>query len=609
MQKKLSDLFWGLKLAWKIDKKMLLFWGIISVMLAVFPALILYHYRKVLAVLLSFQSGGTESFQSAVGGIVLLGVLIMISGLSARLNHDFLYMTMYDSFYLGLEETMMDAAQRIDLTELVKKEVSDDFFAAISRCGSLTDVTSSGCALLGSIVSSASILVVAASVSPMVCLVALVYVVIVIGINVFMADQVRVVWKELREHLRKADYIKKLVQEGDTAKEVRIFQSIGLLKEVWRDARKQADFMKLRKAKGISVINLVCQLAFYLFLALMLSFGLFRLGQGSMEPEVLLMLFTLGINISEAASKIPDCYQRLDYGIYGLGIQREFFEKTPSTTAEEEAKKKDVPADETTCFLAEHLNFAYSGGNMVLKDLSFSIKRGETIALVGANGSGKTTLLKVMMGLYRPLSGKLLFQGREYSEYKQGYLSRKIGAFFQDFILFHLTVQENVGLGNTECMEDEKQIWDALEKGGMAKLVATWKNGIHQRLLKNVYSDGIMLSGGESQRMAVARTHMSDKEILIFDEPASMLDPVAEMEQFQYIKQKLKDHTAILVSHRVGFARLADRIFVLDQGRLAECGTHEELLAEKGIYAEMFYQQAKWYDLAGVKRGNAYDNS
>lgn len=605
MKQKISDYIWGFQLAWKIDKKMLLFWGLLSIVISVFPALILWNYSRVLAILSGFLSSGVGGYSDISGSVVLLGILILISGLSARLNQDFLYMTMYDSFYLGLEEVMMEASQRISLTELVKKETGDDFFAAISRCGALTDLTSASCSLAGSIVSITSVLAVAASVSPAICGMAAAYVVFVVVINVVMSEQVRVVWKELREHLRKADYIKKLAQEGDTAKEVRIFRSIELLKNSWEEAKGKADGMQLRRAKGLAKMNLICQLGFYVFLAFLMGIALLELRQGVVRPDILLMLFMLGTQIADHVEKIPSAYQRLDYGIYGLGIQRRFFEQTPAAAPELECGKQMTPEDERVCFEAEHVYFSYPNGEPVLKDLSFSIHQGETVAIVGLNGSGKTTLLKLLMGLYRPTSGVLRFQGSAYEEYGQDRLKEKIGSFFQDFILFHLTVKENVGLGNIACMDQEKMVFDALKKGGALQLVSSWKHGIHQRLLRNVYRDGMMLSGGESQRIAVSRTHMSDKEILIFDEPASMLDPIAELEQFQHIKEKIRNHTAILVSHRIGFARLADRILVLNHGKIEEMGTHEELLEKNGVYSELFRQQAQWYDLSYTKKGTA----
>lgn len=603
MKEKLSVFRWGVALAWKIDKRMLLFWVMLSSVLAMFPALILAGYREAVGVLSAFLAQGMGSFGDIAGPILFLGCFIVISGLSARLNQDFLYVTMYDSFYLGLEEVVMEASQKIDLTELAKKETVDEFFAAHSRCGALTDLTSAGCALLRCLMSSASILLVAWTVSPLVGTAAAAYVALVLWVNVSMAERCRVVFQELDRKQRKANYIKSLVQEGDTSKEVRIFGNLEWLKEDWRKAMGEAEGMRLGRVAGFARINLVCRVGFYGFLGTVMGFSLTQVAIGAMGPEVLLMLFTLGINLSEAVEEIPVCYQRLDYGLYGLGLQKGFLERTPLIDEKEEMAKADTPADEEVCFRADHLNFSYPGGKPVLQDVTFQIRKGETVALVGVNGSGKTTLLKLLMGLYRAELGSLKFQGREPGEYRHTYIRSKISTFFQDFFLFHMTVKENVGLGNIDCMEDQKMVRDALVKGGVADLVDSWDRGVDQILLKEVYTDGVILSGGQGQRMAVARTHISDKEILIFDEPASMLDPVAELEQFNHIREKLEGHTAILVSHRIGFARLADRILVLNEGCLEESGTHQELMEKDGLYARLFHEQAQWYDTAQPGRG------
>lgn len=599
LKRKIGIAWWGFGLAWKKDKKMLLFWGMLSAVIAVFPALILACYERVLSGISGFLATGLGSFADVAGHIVLLGCFFVISGLSARLNKDFLYWTMYDSFYLGFEEVVMDASQRLEISEFAKKKTADEFYAAHRRSGALNDITSAGCALLGSLVSIISILIVACSVSPFVCAAAAAYVALVLFVNVRMADKCRVVFKDIDMCRRKADYVRKLAQEGDTAKEVRIFRNLDLLKAQWREAIGGADRMTMRQAKAYAIINLTCQCGFYGFLGVIMGFALYQVGRGTLGADRLLMLFTLGINLSEAVSSVPDCYQRFDYGLYGLGLLKDFLDKAPFISEADEKDKHDTPLDDEICFEADHLSFAYPGGQPVLRDISFQIKNGETVALVGVNGSGKSTLLKLMMGLYKAEPGMLKFQGREYGEYKHEHFQKKIGAFFQDFFVFHLTVKENVGIGNVACMDNEQMIWDALEKGGVAKLVSSWKKGIDQRLNKEIYTDGMALSGGETQRMAVARTHMSDKEILIFDEPASMLDPIAELEQFNHIRSKIQGHTAILVSHRIGFARLADRIIVLNKGRLEESGTHEDLLAKGGLYAQLFHEQAQWYDLSG----------
>ena len=248
-----------------------------------------------------------------------------------------------------------------------------------------------------------------------------------------------------------------------------------------------------------------------------------------------------------------------------------------------------------TVFEAKNISFSYDGNKNALEHVSFQIKKGETIALVGPNGSGKTTLVKLLTGLFSPDSGELLFCGKPYSDYTSGYISSHIGMSFQDYYILHLSMRENVGFGVLKSMKYEDRVLRAIEKGGAQGILKKLYGNLEGRLLRNTHKDGLMLSGGEKQRVAAARAHMRDKPILIFDEPAAALDPIAEMEQFMHIKEKVAGRTAILISHRVGFARMADRIFTLQNGHLVEVGTHNELIRQNGVYAAFFDTQAQWY--------------
>ena len=178
---------------------------------------------------------------------------------------------------------------------------------------------------------------------------------------------------------------------------------------------------------------------------------------------------------------------------------------------------------------------------------------------------------------------------------KTGFLKNRIGAFFQDYYLFHMPVGENIGFGDIENVDNREKINRALEKGGAAAFVACLPKGSDTFIYKWVEESGADFSGGERQKLAVSRAHMNDKDILVFDEPASMLDPISELEQFMNIKEKLDGRTAILISHRVGFARLADKIILLSEGKVAEVGTHDELMKKNGLYANFFNEQAQWY--------------
>jgi ATP-binding cassette, subfamily B, bacterial len=596
IKNKLLAAQWGCKLAWRIDKKMFLFWTILNVGIAVLPAVALFYNRNIIANLSAFLSTGTGDFSTVTTDIVLLGIILTVSGLSARMNDGFLYMVMYDSYYLGLEEYMMDSAQRIGLSEMMKKKVKDEYFAAITRCGSLTDLMSSGCALLARLASIVSLLAVAFVVSQFIFFVTCLFIVVVIYLNSALSGKSRVAWKEMREMLRKADYFEKLVQHGDTSKETRIFNSAEQIKREWANAYQGIEVSGKRRAYDIAQLTFFSKAGFYLFMVLMLVYSLYQVADGKMGPDVLLMIFTLCINIADSVSTISKSYQQLDYGLYGLDIQRRFFVSNVKNDVEEDQSKAGTALDPHVCFEVKDMSFAYTEDKPVLQNITFQIRQGETVALVGGNGSGKTTLIKVLLGLYRPSAGEVKFMGRSHSDYRKDFVTEKTGVFFQDFYLFHLTLGENVGIGNVKDIANDNKIKIAMEKGGAAGLILKLRKGLNHLLGKQVDKEGAVLSGGEGQRVAVARTHMSDKEVMIFDEPASMLDPIAEMEQFYYIKEKLKARTSILVSHRIGFARLADRILVMDNGSIVEDGTHEELMRKNSLYAHLFREQAQWYD-------------
>jgi ATP-binding cassette subfamily B protein len=205
--------------------------------------------------------------------------------------------------------------------------------------------------------------------------------------------------------------------------------------------------------------------------------------------------------------------------------------------------------------------------------------------------------------MYKPDSGTVKVFGRPFDEYGKDFLRKKIGVFFQNFYIFHSPLRENVGIGAVEDMEDETKIREAIKRGGAEKIVANLPQGIDTLLGRFQDPSGTELSGGEKQRVASSRTHMSNRDVLIFDEPASMLDPIAEMEQYSNIQRLLDGRTAILISHRVGFARTADKIIMLDGGKIVEIGSHDELMALDGLYARFFNEQAQWYDTSDISKG------
>lgn len=243
----------------------------------------------------------------------------------------------------------------------------------------------------------------------------------------------------------------------------------------------------------------------------------------------------------------------------------------------------------------QNVSFAYPGSSRrVLKNVNLHIRPGERIALVGANGRGKTTLVKLLTRLYDPTGGRILLDGIDLREYDMDDLHRRIGVIFQDFMRYEMTARENIAIGQPEFTNDEHRLVESARKSGALEILERLPHGFDQ-MLGRLFEDGVDMSGGEWQRFALARAHMRDADILILDEPTAAMDAEAEYELFGKFAELTKGKIALLISHRFSTVRMADRIVVLDGGVIREEGTHEDLIALGGRYANMFELQAASY--------------
>ena len=270
-----------------------------------------------------------------------------------------------------------------------------------------------------------------------------------------------------------------------------------------------------------------------------------------------------------------------------------FFEIEPEIVQPPNPRPFPVPIQRG--FVVRERWLSLSGAERwAVRNLTFELHAGEILALVGENGAGKTTLVKLLARLYDPDEGRILLDGHDLREYDLFALRANIGVIFQDFVRYYFSAADNIAVGRIEARDDRGRIVEAAERSLADEVIAKLPQGYEQVLGKR-FRTGVDLSGGEWQKIAIARAYMRDAQLLILDEPTAALDARAEFEVFERFKELSRGKTVVLISHRFSSVRMADRIVVLVDGRVEADGTHDELVQQDGRYAELFELQAAGY--------------
>ncbi len=336
-------------------------------------------------------------------------------------------------------------------------------------------------------------------------------------------------------------------------------------------------------------LSLVANAAIYIYVALQTVARHITLGQLTLYTQTALQV---GNSFQSVLDGISNTYENNLF----VNTLFEFLEYTPVIVSP--PQPEPVSTAEASLGLEiefRDVSFTYPGKDSpALKNVSFTIHSGEAIALVGRNGAGKTTLVKLLTRLYDPDEGEILVGGRNIKDYDIIALRQEIGVIFQDYVSYYLTARENVGIGNIDDVANMALIESAATKSGARQVIEELAEG-YETQLGRWWRDGTQLSGGQWQKIALARAFMRKARILILDEPTSSLDARAEYEVFARFRELTEGKTALFISHRFSTVRLADRIFVFENGTVTESGSHTELMLRDGIYAELFNLQAEAY--------------
>ena len=592
-----------LELVWRTSPSLTLSQALLRIVRALLPVLTLYVGKLIIdevVVLVQGSHPAAELRQWIASGLLdRIGVLLALEfGLAVLSDVLGRAVSLLDSllserFSNETSLRLMEHAATLDLEDFEDSELQDKLERARRQASGRSS-------LIGQLFGQAQDMVTVASFAAgllvyapwLIVLLAIALLPAFIGEAHFNAQSYSLNFARTPER-RELDYVRQTGASAETAKEVKIFGLNSFLIERYRvlatsffDANRR---IALRRASWGSLLSAVGTVAYYVAYAYIVwrtLHGDFSIGDLTFLAGSFRRLRTLLENLLLGFSQVASQALYLD-DLFS------FFEIQPEIVPPPNPRPFPVPIQ--TGFTFENVGFRYPGAERwAVRGLSFELHAGETLALVGENGAGKTTLVKLLARLYDPDEGRILLDGHDLREYDLFALRANIGVIFQDFVRYYFTAADNIAVGRIEAREDRARIVRAAERSLADEVIRKLPKGYDQVLGKR-FRTGVDLSGGEWQKVAIARAYMRDAQLLILDEPTAALDARSEFEVFKRFKELSEGRTAVLISHRFSSVRMADRIVVLKDGAVDSLGTHAELLALRGRYAELFELQAAGY--------------